>query len=389
MQAISDTADGTKPGKTSRKEHLSPDGKWKSFPKVPHLLQYVGTGNYFARVKVNGKLIRQKLRPETTVYSDALVRLPDFLKKQRKSKRHVKGAPVYFRDARTLYETDLDNDHTVADSHRNFRKWSVKSLLKNWSGLDDLKLAAIKKESCREWAKRLSEKVGPQYFNNVLGTFRAIFKRAGYQPEDNPLHEIKRLGIPLAPPQLPESDQFNQLLEIMENGGAKHSKNCADLGSFLAYSGCRLGEARMVKWLDVDMFKGYITVHNLKTRRTKNYRPTRQVPIIADMRRLLERLKQSNPRPEDPVCKVSECEKSLARACERIRIPKLTHHDLRHLFTTRCIESGVDIPTVSRWLGHSDGGALVMKVYGHLRDKHSLHMAAKVVFNQPNPKAIP
>jgi len=24
--------------------------------------------------------------------------------------------------------------------------------------------------------------------------------------------------------------------------------------------------------------------------------------------------------------------------------------DLRHLFATRCIESGVDIPTVSRWL---------------------------------------
>ena len=28
---------------------------------------------------------------------------------------------------------------------------------------------------------------------------------------------------------------------------------------------------------------------------------------------------------------------------------------------------GVDIPTVSRWLGHKDGGALAMKVYGHLR----------------------
>jgi len=34
---------------------------------------------------------------------------------------------------------------------------------------------------------------------------------------------------------------------------------------------------------------------------------------------------------------------------------------LRHLFATRCIESGVDIPTVSRWLGHKDGGALAMK----------------------------
>jgi integrase len=53
---------------------------------------------------------------------------------------------------------------------------------------------------------------------------------------------------------------------------------------------------------------------------------------------------------------------------------------LRHLFATRCIESGVDIPTVSRWLGHKDGGALAMKTYGHLRDEHSQAMAAKVAF---------
>jgi len=61
-------------------------------------------------------------------------------------------------------------------------------------------------------------------------------------------------------------------------------------------------------------------------------------------------------------------------------VPRLTHHDLRHLFATRCIESGVDIPTVSRWLGHVDGGALAMRTYGHLRNEHSLAMAKKVKF---------
>ena len=50
------------------------------------------------------------------------------------------------------------------------------------------------------------------------------------------------------------------------------------------------------------------------------------------------------------------------------------------LFATRCIENGVDIPTVSRWLGHQDGGALCMKTYGHLRDEHSTNEARKVTF---------
>jgi len=40
----------------------------------------------------------------------------------------------------------------------------------------------------------------------------------------------------------------------------------------------------------------------------------------------------------------------------------------------------VDIPTVSRWLGHQDGGALCMKTYGHLRDEHSANEARKAAF---------
>jgi hypothetical protein len=40
----------------------------------------------------------------------------------------------------------------------------------------------------------------------------------------------------------------------------------------------------------------------------------------------------------------------------------------------------VDIPTVSRWLGHKDGGALAMRVYGHLRQEHSISAIQKVIF---------
>src|ERR1051325_5668736 len=45
-------------------ERPSPDGKWRSFPKVPNLLQYVSTRVYFARIKVQGKLIRRSLKAD-------------------------------------------------------------------------------------------------------------------------------------------------------------------------------------------------------------------------------------------------------------------------------------------------------------------------------------
>jgi integrase len=99
------------------------------------------------------------------------------------------------------------------------------------------------------------------------------------------------------------------------------------------------------------------------------------------MEGLLARLKDKLGAVQDGrILQVSECHLALSRACKEIGISRLTHHDLRHLFATRCIESGVDIPTVSRWLGHKDGGALAMKTYGHLRNEHSQAMAQKVKF---------
>jgi len=199
--------------------------------------------------------------------------------------------------------------------------------------------------------------------------------------------------------QLPEPEQFDRLVEKIENGGSRFSRHCADLVRFLAFSGCRISEARGVTWADVNMERGEINVHTAKRRCTSNAHSARQVPIIPAMRQLLERLRsEQNPKPSDRVCVVGECEKALTAACgvkngERLKrtrrgkeielgigIERITHHDLRHLFATRCIETGVDIPTVSRWLGHSDGGGLAMKTYGHLRREHSAAMAQRVTF---------
>lgn len=95
MTDTRDTNRDTKP-KSKCVERLSPDGKWRSFPKVPNLLQYVSTGLYFARVKVNGKLIRPGLN--TKVFEDARLLLHDFLTRETKI-RHVTGAPVTFSEA--------------------------------------------------------------------------------------------------------------------------------------------------------------------------------------------------------------------------------------------------------------------------------------------------
>ena len=38
---------------------MSKDGNWRSFPKIPNLLQYISSENFYCRVKVNGKIYRE------------------------------------------------------------------------------------------------------------------------------------------------------------------------------------------------------------------------------------------------------------------------------------------------------------------------------------------
>jgi integrase len=192
---------------------------------------------------------------------------------------------------------------------------------------------------------------------------------------------VKRAPVRGKQIALPTIDQFNALIAEMRAGHSRDSRNSADLAVGLAFIGCRIGEAREIEWRDIDFDSGELIVRGDATTGTKNCE-LRRVPLIPDARALFQRMRSE--RPDEPldakVFRVSECQKSVDRACKRVGAERITHHDLRHLFATRCIESGVDVPTVSRWLGHKDGGALAMKTYGHLRREHSIAQAQRVTF---------
>ena len=119
---------------------------------------------------------------------------------------------------------------------------------------------------------------------------------------------------------------------------------------------------------------------------TKNSE-SRTIPINPAMHQLCVRLLEDTREPRDPkrqqkgyLLKLTECREALANACAKAGVPKIGHHDCRHLFTTRAIEAQVPIPTVARWLGHKDGGALLMRTYAHLLDAHSKAMAQRMTF---------
>lgn len=92
------------PGGTRKKNaaRLSKDGKWRSFPRVPHLLQYVSSATHFARVKIRDKVVREGL--EITVWSVAQLRLVDFLKAKDTAPVAAQKPGVRFEEAVQLFK---------------------------------------------------------------------------------------------------------------------------------------------------------------------------------------------------------------------------------------------------------------------------------------------
>lgn len=357
--------------------------------KHTNLLRYVPSGVYFARFKVKGKLIRKSLK--TDVLTVAVLRLSDLEKTEKQKADTVVNAgrgKMTFGEALEICKQRLKDDIGIKDRTRDYYDQRIIALLKSWPGIEGRDVARFSPAECKEWSLKFTKDNSSSSHNHTVGILRKVFAIAMESGAryDNPALAAQRVKERTTKQIiLPEFGQFKKIVNAVRQSGSGFSKPASQLIQFLAYGGFRKGEARFITWSDCNFNRGEITVRgNPETGlKGRNVGESRFVPMIPDMKRLLKAIRAERPQeaPEIPVMRVAECQKSIDRASLVLGIARITHHDLRHLFATRCIESGVDIPTVSRWLGHKDGGALAMKIYGHLRNEHSQKMAQKVRFS--------
>jgi integrase len=352
--------------------------------RTPNLVRYIRSRVYFARVRIGGKLIVRSLKTET--FSVAQLRLSDFVKEERRkaaSCEAVASGRMTFGDALDKLKSRVEADKGLKPRTKEYRKERIAALLRTWPKLESLDISKIRKSDCEKWAEAFGRASSPTAFNNTVGTLRMVLEiavEAGAR-YDNPAAQIKKHKVRPKQLCLPSREQFAQMLQLIETNDGGYNHRCANLVRFLAYGGFRKSEAANIMWSDCDFEAGRIAVKGDPATGTKNG-TIRYVHMIPEMYSLLKRLQNEISGEQNPgmVMKVKECQGAITTACRKLGIPRITHHDLRHLFATQCIEANVDIPTVSRWLGHKDGGALAMKTYGHFRDHHAKQMAEKVNF---------
>ncbi|MCP5077498.1 MAG: tyrosine-type recombinase/integrase [Psychromonas sp.] len=148
-------------------------------------------------------------------------------------------------------------------------------------------------------------------------------------------------------------------LLLMQQGKIKAVQG--DFILWLLMTGCRLDEARTIKWSDIDNEQLAITILD-----TKNGHP-HVLPLTPLMNDLLDRRKQENPRDNpyvfiakqgrgySDVKHLCDCRKSLDKIALTAKVPIIRPHDIRRTFTTILDELDISESNIKALLNHNDG----------------------------------
>jgi integrase len=173
----------------------------------------------------------------------------------------------------------------------------------------------------------------------------------------------------------------------------------------LVTTGLRLGEALALTWNDLDLTTGLLAVRRSVQRIAGDWVATspktrageRAIGLPADVVtelkrhrvRQIERLGERGwnasglvfTNQTGGVLCPSVVQHNLARLCNRLGIPRLTAHGLRHLHASLLISGGLPVTDVSRRLGHANA-AVTMTVYAHAigrSDDHAVGIVERVL----------
>lgn len=341
-----------------------------------HLFKMIPGGRYYVIVRKRGVVFRQSLKTSDRQLADK--KLKEILEKLERTKLGSKR--LLFNDLFELWRDTWFAARDLKPSSRKDRLLHVGCIYRKWPALKDMPIRDITLTMCEQWFAGRKQEVSPYRINGEMITLRMIFTfavREGFIM-DNPARGLRPAKLPRTQIKAPTR---NDVVKVVQRLRSRKDDETANFVELLGYSGMRKNEACSILWEDVDFDKGWFRVTGGE-KGTKN-RQIRYVPLFPNMRTLLERIKSSKGQvsPQERVINIRECRKGVASACQQIGVNRFNLHSLRHWFTSNAIENGVDFKVISNWIGHSDGGILVAKTYGHLRQTFSEAMAAKMIFS--------
>lgn len=338
---------------------------WRS-SKYSNLRVYTPTGVYFVHATVGGKLFRKST--DTTDAKEAQ-EIRDRLLGDERAK--VKDLPhgSLMDVCKKWFEQFKKSG--AAKATKEYKEELVDAITEEWGDYNQV-LRDITRKDCEEWAERFGTRYGSTRFNGGLQVLRAVLKDAGCDVEDL-LRNVKFKAVRPRKAVIPSRENVLKIIATMRAITRSKSPLIAQL---IVQTGMRGKEVWASRVEHIEWSANRLKIMGAKGRGDQP--KIRYLPIHGALADTLKEI--IGDRTEGLLFEPMTIRKALMSACDKVGVPYVSPHDLRDVFTTTCIESGVDFHTLSGWLGHSDGGALLMKTYAHLRDEHSQQMAKRLRF---------
>lgn len=218
--------------------------------------------------------------------------------------------------------------------------------------------------------------------NNTLNTYRFMFRHLVSYCRDRELQSDFFDGFKSFKKVMPDIviftlEEIDKLLNTTLTYGKQYGRDCSLLDfryrvmtMFLAYTGCRYGEAAELQIRHLDLSAGRVTFINTKT--NENRSTYIAEPLIGNLKTLVESRKPTDwvfRNSHEHQIQVTDYSQDLKRRARTAGIVKRTFpHNLRHSYITHLLEVGVPITEVATLVGHKDIQT-TFSTYMHLADK--------------------
>lgn len=175
------------------------------------------------------------------------------------------------------------------------------------------------------------------------------------------LAKIKKIKVDSREIRVPSVEAIGELLSMV----ATEDPNGGEYLRFLASSGLRRGGALGLTWERID-FEG----RRLRGREKGGALKGR--PLTPEALAVLQARKNRGlSRPfEFNSSELDKLKRRLTRFAKGMDMDLTYYHAFRHYFASRALMAGMSPKEVAELLGHSDGGVLVLRTYGHLCSDH-------------------
>lgn len=222
----------------------------------------------------------------------------------------------------------------------------------------------------RLYGRRGGGSLSFSYVQGICIVFKSVMSFAAEMNLAEPLQ--KHLHVPSPTKSAPKTFRKADIRALE----AYLLKECTPVHAGILLSlrlGLRLGEVCALTWEDIDFDESLFYIRHTISRinspsggsalivdTPKTASSVRTIPLPQDICTYLRRLRKITcshyvaSTKENCFLSPRTMDYNFDKILGKLQIDKLNYHSLRHSFATNCVDSGVDVKTLSEILGHSD-----------------------------------